>query len=384
MKTPVPLSTAIKWLAHVATFPRRIPAQVFGNISWRLPHWLGRTGENWNRLERAYRHLIPPPALIAPLHAGAVLLATQSYAPSDVNRKTPRVPYNPAQFLLDLSATSIKRLCLTRYTSSTLFAGLCAASIVAQAPASYTAVEAAKHVGETATITDKVDRVQRSGNGNIFLNMGGKSANQVFTAFIPSASSAQFSQPQQYEGRTVTISGKIVLYRGKPEIVVTSPSQIKTELQSSHPPIQQPSSPSCPSTLVNTDNLTLEEQALVNKGATMEMYKPDEHSRHFIAHITAVMDGKTGKTRNTKAPDAVICFVFGMEDAEPARTEGRSMAEFHYHRSQAEQFLFAQGWDKYHDRFFTRCYVQEGEDAFDRKAAELVQKAASEARQKSL
>jgi hypothetical protein len=22
--------------------------------------------------------------------------------------------------------------------------------------------------------------------------------------------------------------------------------------------------------------------------------------------------------------------------------------------------LFAQGWEKYHDRYFTRCYVQEG------------------------
>ena len=135
---------------------------------------------------------------------------------------------------------------------------------------------------------------------------------------------------------------------------------------------------------VEADDLTPEEQALINKGATMEMYKPDEHSRHFIVHITAVRDGKTGKPRNSKAPDAAVCFVFGMEDAKPAREEGRSMAEFHYGRAQAEQFLFAQGWDKYHDRFFTRCYVQEGEDAFDRKSAELLQKAGDEARQRSL
>jgi hypothetical protein len=135
---------------------------------------------------------------------------------------------------------------------------------------------------------------------------------------------------------------------------------------------------------VQADDLSSEEQALVNKGAFMEMYKPDEHSCHFIAHITAVKNPKTGETRKTKAPDATVCFVFGMEDAEPAREQGRSMAEFHYSRSQAEQFLFAQGWDKYHDRFFTRCYVQEGEGAFDHKAAELLQKTAGEARQKSL
>jgi hypothetical protein len=135
---------------------------------------------------------------------------------------------------------------------------------------------------------------------------------------------------------------------------------------------------------VQADDLTSEEQALVDKGATMEMYKPDEHSRHFIVHITAVTDGKTGQTGHPKAPDTAVCFVFGMEDAEPARKEGRSMAEFHYSRSQAEQFLFAQGWDKYHDRFFTRCYVQEGEDAFDHKAAKLFQKAADLAQRKPL
>ena len=101
----------------------------------------------------------------------------------------------------------------------------------------------------------------------------------------------------------------------------------------------------------------------------MQMYKPDEHSRHFIAHIDAVTDAKTGKTRkmaNNSRP--VLCFVFGIEDAQPAREQGRSMAECHYTPSQAHEFLFAQGWDKYHDRFFTRCYVQEGEAAYEEVA----------------
>jgi hypothetical protein len=121
-----------------------------------------------------------------------------------------------------------------------------------------------------------------------------------------------------------------------------------------------------PLNFTKADTLTAEEQALVDKGAVMEMYKPDEHSRHFIAHIDSVTDPKTKKASKTaNNPQAVVCFVFGIEDAEPARKEGRSMAEFHYGRSQAHEFLFAQGWDKYHDRFFTRCYVQEGENAYD-------------------
>ena len=113
-------------------------------------------------------------------------------------------------------------------TLLTLFAVICAASVTAQTP-NYTAAEAAKHLWETATITDKVDGVHQSGKGNIHLNMGGKHPNQAFTAFIPSASAEQFPQPQQYEGQTVAVSGKITLYRGKPEIIVNSRSQISTK-----------------------------------------------------------------------------------------------------------------------------------------------------------
>src|SRR6266566_8283416 len=117
---------------------------------------------------------------------------------------------------------------MKRKTLFTLFAFICAASIVAQS-SMYSPGEAAKHVGETATITGTVDGVHQSGKSNIFLNMGGKYPNQAFTAFIPSASAAQFSQPQQYEGRMVAVSGKVTLYHGKPEIIVNSSSQISAK-----------------------------------------------------------------------------------------------------------------------------------------------------------
>jgi hypothetical protein len=110
-----------------------------------------------------------------------------------------------------------------------LFAGALAALAIAQAPPTYMAPEAAKHVGETAIVKDRVDGFHQSGKGNIFLNMGGKYPNRAFTAFIPAASAAQFSQAQQYEGRIVAVSGKITLYKGKPEIIVNSPSQISAQ-----------------------------------------------------------------------------------------------------------------------------------------------------------
>ena len=107
----------------------------------------------------------------------------------------------------------------------TLFGVMCAASIVAQIPA-YTAAEAAKHVGEIATVTDKVGSVHQSGKGNIFLIMGNKDPNQAFTALIPSAGASQFSHPERFEGKTVAVSGKITLHQGKPEIIVENVSQI--------------------------------------------------------------------------------------------------------------------------------------------------------------
>lgn len=117
------------------------------------------------------------------------------------------------------------------------------------------------------------------------------------------------------------------------------------------------------------DKFTKEEQALLDKNRVMQMYKPDEHSRHFIAQIDSATDPKTGEKRKiSKNAQAVLCFVFGLEDAQPAREQGRSMAESHYTPQQAHEFLFAQGWDKYHDRFFTRCYVQEGENAYEEAA----------------
>ena len=73
MKTPAPLSTAIQWFASAAAFLRRIPGQIFGNISWRPPRWVSRIGESWNRLERAYPRALAPTmvAIFAILCAGA-------------------------------------------------------------------------------------------------------------------------------------------------------------------------------------------------------------------------------------------------------------------------------------------------------------------------
>ena len=90
----------------------------------------------------------------------------------------------------------------------------------------YSPTEAAKHAGETATVTGKVEDVHRAQGGSIFLNMGGKHPNEEFTAFIPSKYAEKFTDIEKTDGATVTVSGKIEMHEGKPQIIVTAPSQI--------------------------------------------------------------------------------------------------------------------------------------------------------------
>lgn len=163
---------------------------------------------------------------------------------------------------------------------------------------------------------------------------------------------------------TMTVGLANVVGVGPLGTPIPAPAEISTLKPTSTPPTAAAKS------ISSSSDLTPEENALLKKGAVMELYKPDEHSGHFISQVDAVKDSRTGKPRPTKRQEPIVCFVFGIEDAEPARKEGESMAEFHYSRFQAHEFLFAQGWGKYHDRFFTRCYVQEGEAAYDKKASE--------------
>ena len=105
------------------------------------------------------------------------------------------------------------------------FAVLSLATALAETP-DYTAAEAAKHIGETATVTDKVEGAYQAKGGNIFLNMGGTHPNAPFTAFIPSTSAEKFPDFKKMEGATITVTGKITAHNDKAEIVVRGPDQL--------------------------------------------------------------------------------------------------------------------------------------------------------------
>ena len=90
---------------------------------------------------------------------------------------------------------------------------------------SYT--EAPEHVGEYACVAGRVNYVYTSKKGNIFINFCPDYKTCPFGIAIFSSDAYKFPNPNQYEGKTVEITGLIRSYQGRPEIVLNEPGQIK-------------------------------------------------------------------------------------------------------------------------------------------------------------
>ena len=64
--------------------------------------------------------------------------------------------------------------------------------------------------------------------GTTFINFGGDYPNQTFAGFVPAGSKiASNKRLSMIPGKTISITGTIELYKGKPEIKVVSADQIK-------------------------------------------------------------------------------------------------------------------------------------------------------------
>jgi len=82
-----------------------------------------------------------------------------------------------------------------------------------------------------ARVDAAVAAVFTSNKGNIFINFGGKYPHQTFTGYIPadSALAGGDSSVAGLEGKRIKIAGTIDLYKGKPEIKITSKDQLVLE-----------------------------------------------------------------------------------------------------------------------------------------------------------
>jgi len=87
--------------------------------------------------------------------------------------------------------------------------------------------EAPEHVGEYAFVAGRVDHVYTSKKGTIFINFCPDYKTCPFGAVIFGSNAYKFPKPNQYEGKTVEITGLIKTYQGLAEIILDDPGQIK-------------------------------------------------------------------------------------------------------------------------------------------------------------
>jgi len=100
-------------------------------------------------------------------------------------------------------------------------APICASGLSAQ--------DAAKHVGENATVCGVVASshyAPRSRSQPTLLNLDRPYPNQPFTAVIFGNDRSKFGEPERLQGRHICVSGLVQLYRGSPQIILHDPGQL--------------------------------------------------------------------------------------------------------------------------------------------------------------
>jgi DNA/RNA endonuclease YhcR with UshA esterase domain len=94
---------------------------------------------------------------------------------------------------------------------------------------SLTADQARAHIGETATVEGRVS-VKKTAAGETYLDIGGSgSADAPFSAYVSRGNSGNFQDVEKLDGQKVQITGQISTFRGKPEIFLTDPTQLKVK-----------------------------------------------------------------------------------------------------------------------------------------------------------
>ena len=89
--------------------------------------------------------------------------------------------------------------------------------------------QAPAHVGEYASVRGTLIDAYTSASGTVFLDFCKNYKTCPFSGVIFADDAKQFSDLSRYAGQTVTLTGKIVSYQGKAEIVLSDQSQLTTK-----------------------------------------------------------------------------------------------------------------------------------------------------------
>lgn len=90
------------------------------------------------------------------------------------------------------------------------------------------AAAASSHVGQTATVEGVVSEVHTARSGKeTLIDIGGTYPAQTFTGVIFAPSMSTVGDVSDLTGKTIDITGTVQMFQGKPEVVITSRTQIK-------------------------------------------------------------------------------------------------------------------------------------------------------------
>jgi hypothetical protein len=138
-----------------------------------------------------------------------------------------RQPFTPGRNRVGGAAMHGLKLFIS---AAALAGGVLASGTLAAHAAPITPEEAAKHVGEDVTVCGTVAGAKHAGQARgapTFIDFGQPYPNSIFTALILGSDRAKFGTPEKdLQGKQVCVTGKIRLYEGKPEIILTDPKQL--------------------------------------------------------------------------------------------------------------------------------------------------------------
>lgn len=121
-----------------------------------------------------------------------------------------------------------------RTVVSIVLGGIISASGIVRGATTLTPSEAARHIGEQATVCGQVASAtfaSRTRRQPTFLNLDKPYPEHIFTVVIWGADRAAFNPPPEvlYRNKRICVTGQIREYRGRPEMFVASPGQITVE-----------------------------------------------------------------------------------------------------------------------------------------------------------
>jgi DNA/RNA endonuclease YhcR with UshA esterase domain len=92
------------------------------------------------------------------------------------------------------------------------------------------AAEAKNHIDKDVTVEGVVSEVHHAASGRaIFIEIGGRYPSNPFSAIIFKDEFSKFPTVDSLAGKTVDITGRIKEYRGRTEIILSDPAQLKVK-----------------------------------------------------------------------------------------------------------------------------------------------------------